>query len=458
MSRARGRCLFLADAKELVKQNADKFNQYSGRHAAIEMAADKVDVEGDAPSVIVGTTQSIARRLEKYPRDYFSLIIVDEAHRNTVGQQAQDVLDHFNNAKVLGVTATPFRSDRKKLGDFYEKISVDIGLERLIREGFLSPITIKSVPVDMDLRDVRTTAGDYNAGDLGAAIEPHLKAAALLLKEHAAGRKTVVFLPLIRTSKLFVKELTKLGIRAVHVDGVDREAAQKFYDGEADVICNASLLTTGWDHPPTDCVYILRPTKSLALFQQMVGRGTRIAEGKTNLLLLDPLFLTDNHKLITPARLLASTPEQAEAADTILQTQEEVDLLEAMEEAETISKDRLRQELEEKSKRKSRTVDAMDFALSVENFDLANYEPEMGWELEPPSTGQLKTLDKFGFNLQDVTYRGQASKILSVLFDRQERNLATPKQVKLLKRFRHPYPHLATKAEAGHFLGKKFRR
>jgi len=116
MSKARGRCLFLADAKELVTQNADKFHKFTGETAAVEMAADKVDIE-DSPKVVVATTQSIARRLEKYPRDYFSLIIVDEAHRNTVGEQAQSVINYFD-AKLLGMTATPFRSDRKQLGDY----------------------------------------------------------------------------------------------------------------------------------------------------------------------------------------------------------------------------------------------------------------------------------------------------------------------------------------------------
>ena len=214
MSQARGRCLFLADAKELVTQNADKFHKFTGETAAVEMAADKVDI-ADSPKVVVATTQSIARRLEKYPRAYFSLIIVDEAeHGGRAGSERHQYFD----AKVLGMTATPFRSDRKQLGDYYDTIAVDIGLERLIREGFLSPIIIKSVPVDFDLSQTRTTAGDYNVSDLGHAIEPHLEAAARLLKEHASERKTVVFLPLVR-SKLFVEELRKIGIRAVTLTG-----------------------------------------------------------------------------------------------------------------------------------------------------------------------------------------------------------------------------------------------
>jgi len=104
MSKANGRALFIADAKELVRQNADKFHQYTGRRVGVEQASFHASPND---KVVVATTQSISRRLYKYPNDHFSIIIVDEAHRNTLGAQAQEVLNHFPNAKVLGLTATP---------------------------------------------------------------------------------------------------------------------------------------------------------------------------------------------------------------------------------------------------------------------------------------------------------------------------------------------------------------
>lgn len=113
-----GNCLFMADDQELVRQNADKFFRYAGEFAGVEMASSKA-IPGER--IVIATTQSICRRLKKWPRDYFSLIIVDEAHRNTLGVMAAQVLVHFGSAKVLGVTATPFRSDRRQLGSFYEK-------------------------------------------------------------------------------------------------------------------------------------------------------------------------------------------------------------------------------------------------------------------------------------------------------------------------------------------------
>src|SRR5436190_22721102 len=105
--------LFLADAKELVYQAADKLGKWSGLTADVEMA----DAHAQPSSkLVVATTQSIARRLAKYAKDAFGLIIVDEAHRNTLGEQARSVLDYFSSAQVVGITATPFRSDKRQLG------------------------------------------------------------------------------------------------------------------------------------------------------------------------------------------------------------------------------------------------------------------------------------------------------------------------------------------------------
>ncbi len=450
-----GNCLFLADAQELVRQNADKYLSYAGEFAGVEMG-DSQAQPGDR--VVIATTQSICRRLDKWPRDYFSLIVVDECHRNTIGAMAAQVLLHFESAKVLGVTATPFRSDRRQLGSFYEKISVEIGLPRLIREGWLSRIVIKSVPLPVDLSAVRTRGGDYDEGDLGDAIVPHLRQAARLIAEHAAGRKTVAFLPLIATSKAFVEACREVGIRAVHVEGKEREGLRAYERGEFDLVSNASLLSTGWDHPATDCVFILRPTKSLSLFQQMVGRGTRIAEGKENLLLLDPLFLTDDHTLIKPARLLAHSADEAEELSDALAGGDEVDLLDAEEEVAEERKSRLAERLLRAAKRKARTIDAIEFCLSLSAVEVADYEPELSWEGKPPSDRQLEALARAGFDTDCVTCRGHASKILDLLFTRREHGLATPKQLNWLRRLGHPQPELATFEEAQAFLDEHFSR
>lgn len=473
MTKEMGNCLFLADAQELVIQNAEKFYSYSGEKCGVEMGAQTAIVGVDR--VIVATSQTMFRRLSKYPPDYFNLIIVDECHRNTLGAMAQEVLNHFAGtqvvgcsgedapqkpfARILGVTATPFRSDRKKLGDFYETIAVEIGLARLIKEGYLSRITIKGIPMEVDLSGISKKQGDYSASELGEVIEPILREAAKQIRDHAQDRKKiVVFLPLIKTSLRMTRILNEMGIKAVHVSGEDKSAMHEFTHGDARVICNAQLLTTGWDCPHVDCVMVLRPTKSLALYQQMVGRGTRIADGKDDLLLLDPLFMTDDHRLITPARLTARTKEQAEAMMEQIHSEkaDSYDLLGLDNDIEEQRAEALRARMKAKAKKKMRVVDAIEFALDCNDKDTAEFEPEFGWEKAPPSEKQLASLEKAGFDIEEITSRGQASKVLDLLFMRRQQNLATPKQLRLLKRFGHPSPSTVSFKDASAFIDKKF--
>lgn len=453
-----GPVLFLADAKELVYQAADKLGQWSGAIPAVEMADDHATPGQD--QLVVATTQSIARRLEKYPANYFRLIIVDEAHRNTLGDQAQKVLTYFAEAQVIGITATPFRSDRRQLGSFYQFITpVDAGLIRLIKEGFLSPITIKSVPVGIDIRQVRTVAGDYQVDDLGRAVAPHLVKCARLLAEHAKDRRTVVFLPLVESSRAFVDACRSIGLRAVHVDGEDRAGLAAFRERRFDVICNASLLTTGWDEPSVSCVMILRPTKSLVLYSQMVGRGTRTCDGKANLLLLDPLFLADDMNLIRPARLIAHTEDEATSMQAVIDGAGDMfglDLLEARETAAELRKRALEARLAKTMTRKARTIDAVEFALALGDEDLANYEPEAKWEEQAPSPKQLEILEKNGFDPTAIRCKGHASKLLDAIFTRRGMGLASPKQLRWLRKFGIPNANQFTFEQASAILDARF--
>jgi len=454
MQLAKGRCLFLADAKELVYQNADKYQQLTGMMAGVEMANQHCT---GCESVVVATMQSMVNRLHKYNPDHFSLIIIDEAHRNTLGAQAQEVLEHFSG-RVLGVTAAPHRTDRKQLGDYYEKISYEIGLRKLIEMGYLSRIIIQSVPVQMSLNGVRTKAGDYHERDLSNMIEPHIQECASLLKEYALNRNTVVFLPLIETSKMFVEACNSIGLKAVHVDGKDRDGIQAYNAGEYNIISNASLLTTGWDSPKTDCVYILRPTKSHSLYSQMVGRGTRIMPGKENLLLLDPLFLTDKMNLMRPANLMTGKEQDTTTIDDLLRQAGYGDLLELEEKAVVERESRLAEEIKKNAKKKKRLIDVLDFALSLYAHEAIDYEPEMAWEKAPVTDNQKQVLEKFGFDIEGVTCKGHASKIIDLLMQRKDAGLASPKQVRLLRRLRHPNPDKATMAEAGRFLDQRIKR
>src|SRR5699024_927827 len=122
--------------------------------------------------VTVGSVQTLMRekRLSQFPADYFGSIVVDEAH-HCLSDSYQRVLSHFDQAKVLGVTATPDRGDMKNLGSYFESLAYEYTLPQAVREGYLSPIKALTIPLQLDLSGVGVSAGDFKAGDLGTALD-----------------------------------------------------------------------------------------------------------------------------------------------------------------------------------------------------------------------------------------------------------------------------------------------
>lgn len=271
--RSGSRVLILAHRGELLQQAADKLERTSGLKCAVEKA--EQTCLGEWYRVTVGSVQTLMRqkRLAQFPPDYFQTIIIDEAHHAISGSY-QVILDYFSDAHVLGVTATPDRGDKQNLGKVFDSLAYEYTLPQAIHEGYLTPIRALTVPVQIDFTHVGTAAGDYKPGDIATALDPYLDQIAAEMAKHCADRKTVVFLPLVKTSQKFRDILCRHGFRAAEVNGEsdDREQVlQDFSDGKYNVLCNSMLLTEGWDCPEVDCVVVLRSTKVRALYCQMVG-------------------------------------------------------------------------------------------------------------------------------------------------------------------------------------------
>ena len=434
------RVLILAHRGELLDQAADKLQKVTGLRSAVEKAE-----QSSLDSwyrVTVGSVQSLQResRLQRFSRDHFGTIIVDEAH-HCITDGYQRVLQYFESAKVLGVTATPDRGDMKNLGQYFDSLAYEYTLPRAIKEGYLCPIRALTVPLQMDLSGVGTTAGDFKAGDLGSALDPYLEQIADEMAKTCTGRKTVVFLPLVKTSQKFRDILNTRGFRAAEVNGESEDRAQilsAFDRGETNVLCNSMLLTEGWDCPSVDCVVVLRPTKVRSLYCQMVGRGTRLHPGKKDLLLLDFLWHTERHELCRPASLICETPEVAQKmTENLAEAGAAVDIVEA---EETASSDVVAQReealakvLEEMKRRKRTLVDPLQFEMSVQAEDLAHYVPSFGWEMSPPSDKQVQVLEKYGIVPDEIGNAGKAKKLLDRLHSRQAEGLTTPKQIRFLE-------------------------
>lgn len=434
------RVLILAHRGELLDQAADKISKSTGLKCAVEKAEDSC--LDSWFRVVVGSVQSLMRdkRLNQFSGDYFDSIIVDEAH-HCISDGYQKVLSHFDKANVLGVTATPDRGDMKNLGTYFESLAYEYTLPKAIKEGFLSPIKAQTIPLKLDLTGVGQQAGDFKTSDLGTALDPYLYQIAEEMAKTCMDRKSVVFLPLIKTSQKFRDILEEKGFSAAEVNGESKDRAQilkDFDEGKYNVLCNSMLLTEGWDCPSVDCIVVLRPTKVRSLYSQMVGRGTRLYPGKDHLLLLDFLWHTERHELCHPANLICENEEIAQKMTENIETAGcPVDIEEAEKQAteDVVSQreEALAKLLKEMRSRKRKLVDPLQFEMSIQAEDLASYVPSFGWEMGPPSDKQIKTLEKMGIFPDEIDNAGKATKLLERLDKRRWDGLTTPKQIRFLE-------------------------
>ena len=440
--RAGDRVLILAHRGELLEQAADKLQRSTGLVSAVEKAGSTC--LDSWYRVVVGSVQTLQRtaRLERFPRDYFGTIIIDEAH-HACTEGYRRILDYFEGAKVLGVTATPDRGDMRNLGEVFHSLAYEYKLTDAIREGYLCRILAQTIPLQLDISGVSFSGGDYAVGEMATALDPYLEQIAAEMARRCKDRKTVVFLPLIKTSQKFRDLLNAQGLRAAEVNGQSPDRRQVLADFEAgayNVLCNSMLLTEGWDCPSVDCVVVLRPTKVRSLYSQMVGRGTRLSPGKKDLLLLDFLWMTDKHELCRPADLVCQDQAVArQMTENLAQTGCPEDLEEAAAQAgEDVVAQReeaLAKQLAEQRRKKARLVDPLQYEMSIQAEDLSGYVPAFGWEAGPPSAQQTAALEKLGILPEAVENAGKASLLLDRLRKRQQEGLTTPKQIRCLEKY-----------------------
>lgn len=435
------RVLILAHREELLKQAANKIHKSTGLGCAVEKA--EQSCRGSWFRIVVGSVQTLmsAKRLSQFSENYFDTIIIDEAH-HCISDSYQRVLQHFPEANVLGVTATPDRGDMRNLGQYFESLAYEYTLPKAIKEGYLSPIKALTIPLKIDMSGVSVQAGDFKTSDVGTALDPYLESIAQEMEKYCRDKKTVVFLPLVKTSQKFRDLLNEHGFQAAEVNGNSDERSQilqDFENGKYNVLCNSMLLTEGWDCPSVDCIVVLRPTKVRSLYCQMVGRGTRLSPGKDHLLLLDFLWHTERHELCHPASLICENEEVARKMTENLEKAAgcPVDIEEAekaaTEDVVAQREEALAKQLEEMKRRKKKLVDPLQFEMSIQAEDLSGYVPAFGWEMAPPSDKQKNTLEKLGILPDQIENAGKAAKILDRLDKRRQEGLTTPKQIRFLE-------------------------
>lgn len=292
LARHNSRVLFLAHRRELIDQCSRKLDEIGVRKHGIILAGSHRQFPHWP--VQVASIPTLARRIETTTHD-FGLIIIDEAHHARAATYHK-VIDRNPQARKLGLTATPYRMDGKALGDMFDAIIDGPSIAELISYGALIPTVTIGLPpgTKLDLSKVRTLAGDHNTHDLAKIMDRDALIGNIVkeYRRHAEGRTGVVFATDVAHSKHICDRFKQAGIPCEHLDGDTpkeerEEILARLSSGALPVVTNCQILTEGWDCPRVSCVILARPTKSRALWRQMVGRALRPFPGKTDCLIID---------------------------------------------------------------------------------------------------------------------------------------------------------------------------
>jgi superfamily II DNA or RNA helicase len=442
-----GRILFLANRNELCTQPLSVFAEQCGIAPALEKADSFAPLEA---RVVVGSVQTITRkkRLERFPSDHFAYIFADEAHM-AAAESWKRIFTHFSSARICGITATPFRTDNKNLTEIFEAEAYRMPLFDLVDQGYLvSPDHVDKLSTAISLAQVRvrrTAEGkDYDLQDAHDAIMPYLREIAKELKARHSNRHILAFLPLVASSQKFVEACVAEGLNAVHIDGEDPERDQKleaFKEGRITILANSNLLHTGVDMPVCDATLNLRPTRSKVLYQQIVGRSTRTVPGlidaiedidgrlraiarstKPEAFIIDPLWLSAEHDLVTPSYLVAQNEE--EALEMNKRAGKSYSLRGLNRQVQLEREEVIRRRLERVANFREHKVPASYFAACTGEHALVNYQPVFKWEAEPPVRFSCLLLAKAGIDPESVTSEGQAREVLQAIGRRRYHGLA----------------------------------
>lgn len=507
--------LVLVHREELVRQTADKIERIAGVSPEIEKAKEKANRDrlADNGWLVASIQTMIAgqgdfRRMSKFNPKDFALVIVDESH-HSVSKSWKHVINYFaqEGVKVLGVTATPDRSDMESLGQLYDSVAFEYDMVDAINDGYLVPIRTQTINASViDVSRVGTLAGDLKSDELADAMEKQASVSAIcvptleitlgLPKGHLASGKSLSDVPikpkktLIFASSVYHAELICQYInqifpdQAVFVSGKTpkeerRQILKDYKNSKFNYLVNFGVFTEGFDEPGIQCLVMARPTKSRSLYVQMLGRSARPLDGlipafsdsenrhrlikdseKPHALVLDFVYNSGKHSIVRATDALAGnvSPEIEELAKRIAIERGEQDVLKVIEEAK-----KKEQERHDKEKARKRAQDeALRHWKATVEYQVNAAQDMLGVTLDPPKFGarmasydQIEKLKMFKvdrmLDIKKLT-DNQARKILQGVYKRLNQGLCTIGQAMFLQS--RGMSTDMTKAEASRMIGE----
>lgn len=446
-----GRVLILAHREELIGQAADKLDLL-GVEATIEQAGQYARAIWE-PDCVIGTVQTMrGKRLASWAPDYFKMIITDEAHHATADSYTA-IMRHFSGVRHLGVTATADRADDDELSDglihsfqdyelsnTFESVAYEYSLWDAMTAPYPGPylcrLTFVRRDLEIDLRGLKRTKNDFNSADLAERIAPMVDIIANAAREEIGHLKTIMFAPDVSTAMTFAKAFKEdLGINADFVHGEDEDRKRKvaeFRNGAIQLIVNCGILTEGFDCPDVEAI-VLKPTESRPLYAQMVGRGTRIAPGKSNCKIIDFSYLTDKHKLVRPVDLFCRSHKDTESLDIamdLLMKDKTLALHDAIAKGSRIKQERALVRVKVRQREVKHRRIAYDPLAVCDTMGMPwRGQKNADATANKATEGQVKYLANLGVEGAEGISRARAGTLINFLKDRREKNLATMKQV-----------------------------
>lgn len=309
--------LLLAHRDELLYQAKNRIKDYAPHIKTSICSEGNTDFSGD---VVIGSVQTLCRRIDQVHKFNPSVIMVDEAH-HAQAETYKQILHSVESAQWIGVTATPDRSDNKDIEQIFGKpIQYSRTIRQMIQDGFLSPLISKKLFTHVDLGTIRSNGEDFSCASLAERVDIKERNEFVVDKyiEHASDRKAIFFGCNVAHAENLNEIFLERGVKSdvIHA-GLPmeerREILQKFSSRELDVLVNCLILTEGFDDPEVSCIGMTRPTKSYSLYTQCIGRGLRIHPTKKNCLILDFTDVVHNKK--KPITLEEAVPRDKEEKD-----------------------------------------------------------------------------------------------------------------------------------------------